>query len=232
MNTFAINGARKPSRIGSLAIVSGAVLGSMGIVGPALSADLPPYDTTPYPPAYHHDFYYGCYRDHRCAWWGWRDVAERLPVVEWIPVAERHWVQRDYIERRFPPYYYYMPGYGYPAYPGYYPPGRGYPDYPGRYHHYSYYYPGPGVDPDPAYDRAARSEPRRLSSYVQYPPVPAAYHSEAEPRLPYWYIASSDPYDYRPGYEYDYYKPSYEYQPSLRPPATVPGGPGHPRFPQ
>jgi len=52
MNTFAINAALKAPRIGSLAIISGAMLGAVGAVGPTLSADLPD-DYPPYRPGYY-----------------------------------------------------------------------------------------------------------------------------------------------------------------------------------
>ncbi len=100
MKTFAINEARKPPRIGSLAIISGALLGVAGIAGPAFGADLPEYsyDT-------------GCY-----------PCVPRPVVEERVPV-ERHWVQRDYVERRYESesypssrYSYYYPGPGGEAY--------------------------------------------------------------------------------------------------------------------
>ncbi len=222
MNAFAINGARKPPRSGSLTVISGVLLSAAGTVGPALSADLP-YDTPPYRPSYYRDYSYssgyenGCYR---CSCCGRRlvrvaepppVVEERIverPVVEQVPVAERHWVQRDYIERRYP--YYAPPRYEY------------YP-YAKRYR-YSYYYPGPTAEAYPPYERAPLGEPRRRLTHFDYPPVPAAYDHESEPHIPYRYVASSShPHDYyRPSYEYDYYKPTYEYEPSPRPPAGVP----------
>src|SRR5262245_60180112 len=101
MNMSATNEARKPSRIGSLAIISGAMLGT---VVPALSADLP-YDYPPYRPTYYQESYpgyTGCY-SYRCAAVEEErppvEVVER-PIVERFPIAERRWVQRDYIERR------------------------------------------------------------------------------------------------------------------------------------
>jgi len=206
MNTFAIEEAHKPSRIGSIAIISGTLLGAIA-TGPAFSADLP-YDSTPYRPGYYRNSYNnGCYRCNCCgrqiAPAAERDYVEErppVPVVERFPVAERHWVQRDYFERR----YYPRPRY----------------TYPGRYR-YSHYYPAPGADPYP-YDQGPPSEPRRFSyGGGPYPPAPAAY--EAGPRLPYRYAASSRPYEYRPAYEYEY-GPSYEYEASPRPPAMVPSG--------
>lgn len=205
MNMYATNEARKPSRIGSLAIISGAML---GVASPAFSADLP-YEYPPYRPTYYRDSYSGCYS---C---GPRFVAERppveeeiveRPVVERFPVAERHWVQRDYIERR------YRPRYAYAAYPG-------------RYRH-AYNCPVPCAESYPSYESGPREEPRRHLSYAgaHFPP-PATYEYESEPRVPERYAASSyRPYDYyRPAYEYNR-KPAYEYEPSPRPPGPVPNG--------
>jgi hypothetical protein len=234
MNTFAIIEARKLSRIGSLAIFSGALVCA---ASPAFSADLP-YDDTAYRPGYYRydsynnnsyysGYYNGCYR---CGCCGRRfvrvaeppvdehppyPVMERpyieRPEVERVPVAERHWVQRDYIERRYPPY----------------ATSRSvYREYPGR-DRYSYY-PGPGADSyPPYYDAPPPREPRRRAGYGgEYVPMPVAYEWEHEPRTPapYRYVSSHRPFDYyRPSYEYEY-KPAYEYETSPRPPAPVPGG--------
>jgi hypothetical protein len=197
MNKFATNEARKPSRIGSLAVISGAMLGAVGAVGPALSADLPD-DYSPYRPTYYRN-YYNNYP---------------VTVVERPFVAERHWVQRDYIERQYPSYAA-TTRYDYSSYPGHY--------------RYSHYCPGPCTESYPAYEPAPYREPRRRPSYVgaHYPLAP--YEYESEPRAPYRYAASSHhPYDYyRPSYEPEYnptyrYKPAYEHEP--RPLAAVPGG--------
>jgi hypothetical protein len=156
MSTFAIDEARKLSRTGSIAIIAGTLLGA---TGSAFSADLP-YGSPPYQPGYYRNSdYLGCYR---CSCCGRRvapaaelDVVEERPPIFVVErVAERHWVQRDYIERRYP--------YPWPRYP-----------YPSRYR-YSHYYPGPGADPY-AYD------PQR-SGYAggPYPPGPAGY--DVEPR--------------------------------------------------
>jgi hypothetical protein len=203
MKTFAIDKERRPSRTGSIAIISGTLLSALA-TGSAFSADLP-YDNPPYPPGYYRNSYSpGCYR---CSCCGVAPVVEQdvvveerppIPVWERIPVAERRWRQREYIERR----YYSGPRYG----------------YPGRYR-YSTYNAGPGVDPY-SYYQGPPGEPRRFSyGGGPYPPAPAAY--EAEPRPSYRYIASPRPYEYRPAYEYDY-RPSYETEP--RPPAIVPSG--------
>jgi hypothetical protein len=212
MNKFATNEARKPSRIGSLAVISGAMLGAVGAVGPALSADLPD-DYPPYRPTYYRNYdsnYNSGYSDcYSCGQRFERVVVER-PVVERVPVAERHWVQRDYIERQYPSY-------------------TAYSSYPGHYR-YSHYCPGPCTESYPAYEPSPYGEPRRRLSYVGAH-YPSAYEYEREPRAPYRYAAwSHHPYDYyRPSYEPGYdpayqYKPAYEYEPSPRPPAAVPGG--------
>lgn len=206
MKTFAIDKGREPSRTGSIAIISGTLLGVLA-TGSAFSADLP-FDSTPYRQGYYQNSYYpGCYRCSCCG----RRVApvadqdyleERPPgpLIERFPMAERHWVQRDYVERRYP--YYPGPRYG----------------YPNRYR-YSDYYPGPAAE-SYTYDQGPPGESRRFGYRGgPYPPAPTAY--EAEPRSPYRYVASPRPYDYRPAYEYDY-RPSYEYEP--RPPAIVPSG--------
>lgn len=215
MNTFAIDDACKPSRIGSIAIISGTLLGAIA-AGPALSADLP-YDVTPYRQGYYRNsFISGCYQ---CSCCGWRvapvegrDIVEERPpfpvaeppLVERGPMADRYWGQRDYIER------------GYPYNRG---PRYAYPD---RYR-YPYYNPGLGAD-SYNYGQVPFGE-RRRSGYGggQYPPAPAAYEYEAQPRPPYRYGTSPRPYDYRPAYEYDY-RPSYEYGTSRRRPAMAPGG--------
>jgi hypothetical protein len=233
MNMFATNAAHRPSRIGGVVIVSGAMLGA---VGPAFSADLPYDYPPPYRPTYYQDSYTnyntgyaGCY-SYSCTCCAQRPVAAPLPVEQYPPVpvverpavAERHWVQRDYIERQYP---------SYPAATRY-----AYSSYPGPYR-YTHYCQGPCVEPYPAYEHAPHGEPRRHFSYVgaYHPPAPAPYEYEHEPYAPYRYAASSHrPRDYdRPAYEYDYkpayeYKPTYEYKPAYehepRPPAAVRGG--------
>jgi hypothetical protein len=226
MNIFAINEALKAPRIGSLAIISGAMLSVVGVVGPALSADLPD-DYPPYRPPYYRNSYSGgdygnsynsgCYR---CGCCGLRitPAAQRFveerepvvverPVVERFPVAERHWVQRDYLKRLS---FYYETRYPHPSpYP-----------YPSRYR-YPPYYPSRSADADRAYDAASLAEPRRFGyGGAEYPPAAAAYEYAAEPRTPYRHVTSR-PYDYRPEYEY---RPSYEYETSPRPPVAVPSG--------
>jgi hypothetical protein len=191
---FAINEAYKPSRIGSLAMFSGVLLGSAGVAGPALSADLP-YDNTAYRPGYYRNYNSGCYRCGRQA----APVAERppveervaVPVVEQVAVAERHWVQRDYIERQYP--YYATVRYAYSAYPAHtayssystgpahsayssysagpaYSGYSSYQAYPGQYR-YSYYYPAPGADAGPDAGPGADSGPS-AEPYPAYGPPP------------------------------------------------------------
>jgi hypothetical protein len=232
MNTLAINEALKPPRMSSLAIISGTLLCAASVVGPALSADLP-YDDTPYRPGYYRNDYNnsndtgynsGCYR---CSCCGRRlvRVAEPPPSEERAPVpyaerppegpflvAERAWVRGYKIieQRYYEPYYKTL--YSYPPYPAY-----------PRRDRYSNYYPGRGAGP---YDAAPPGEPRRERRLgfggVEYPPAPAAYEYQPEPRAPYRYVTSSRAYDYRPAYEYGY-RPSHEYE-APRPPSPVPSG--------
>jgi hypothetical protein len=77
-------------------------------------------------------------------------------------VAERHWVQRDYWERRYPADLPRYRGYGdgYPHYPY---PG-GYPNYSGAYP----YYPG-------------YARPHLGFGGIQYPPSRVSYEYEAPP---------------------------------------------------
>jgi hypothetical protein len=195
MNTFAINEARKPPRIGSLAMLSGALVGAVSMAGPAFSADLPSEDS------YRQSYYYqnnsydnGCYP---CTP---RPTVEERPVVERFPLAERHWVQRDFIERRY----------------GAYSSGAeaAYPSY-----RYSYYYPGPGGE---AYD-TCRTD-RCGQSYQAYEAAPRRYGFQYSPGYgggyapPYRYASQA----YRPFYDRDR-QPSYEYERSPRPPRSVPG---------
>jgi hypothetical protein len=235
MNMFATNRAHKPSRLGSLAIFSGTVLGAVGAVGPALSADLPD-DYPPYRPTYYQNSYsdYNSCYSCRCCGHQFVHVTVPPPVIEERPpvaVAERHWVQRDYIERY--PSYAAESRYGYPPYPG-----------PDRYSSHYPDYPRPGAESYPAYEPPPYREPRRRFSSIgaYYPPAPAAYEYESEPAhhrfatVPYhrhdYYRPSYEPeykaaYEYKPVYEYKptyEYKPAYEYEPSPRPPAAVPGG--------
>jgi hypothetical protein len=222
MNKFATNEAHKPSRIGTLAVISGVMLGAVGAVGPALSADLPD-DYPPYRPTYYRDYssnydsgYRGNYDSGCCGCCEPRPVrVERFPVMEDRPPLMEERPPFAAMER----------------------PRYGYSSYPARYR-YSDDYPGPGAESYRAYEPAPyREQPapyrerRRRLSYAgaHYPPAPAAYKYESE-RAPYRYAASHPPYDYyRPSYEPEYnpayrYQPVYEHEPSPRPPAAVPRG--------
>jgi hypothetical protein len=221
MKTFAINEALKPPRIGSIAIMSGTLLCAVAPSSPASSADLPydygrPHYSEYYRPNYDRDCCC-CIRRHAPV--AERPIVERFPplieesreVIERIPVAERHWVQRDYIERRYP-----LPG---PRY-----------SYPKPYH-YSYYYPKPSAEEPYYYREEARSElpPPRYSG--EFPPAPAAYEFDA-PHVRY--AAAPRLHELRPAYEYEPSSQAYEYGPPLRsaydhelsprPPAPVPSG--------
>src|SRR6266852_1525253 len=203
MKKFATIGARKPPRIGCIAIVGGALLGSVAAAAPAQSADFYPYpyERTAYPG------YNGYYRN--CNPCGCRPCCYQCgcnPCVRRGPVVERHW---DYWERRYPypnRYPNYPGGYagGYPNYPGGY--AGGYPNYPGGYAGGYPNYPGgyPGGYPNYSGGYAGGARPHLGFGGVQYPSSPISYEYEAPPRGPYEYEASG-----RPGYE-----PAYEYEAS------------------
>jgi len=219
MKKFAIAGARKPPRIGCIAIICGALLGSVAAAAPAQSADLYPY---PYP--YERTAYPGYNGYSRnCYPCGCRPCCYQCgyrPYVRPGPVVERHW---DYWERRYPYRHPYYPnGYagGYPNYPngyaGGYPGGYagGYPGgyaggYPGGY---AGGYPGGYAGGYPSYPGGYAGGPRPHLRFggVQYPQSPISYEYGAPPRAPYEYEAS-------PG-------PAYEYEPAPRPPVGIPGG--------
>jgi hypothetical protein len=217
MNIFATNEVRKPSRIGSLVVISGAMLGAVGAVAPALSADLP-IDYPPYQPTYYNN-YNNCYTCGKPVVAPLPQIEAAVtvverPIVERGPV-ERRWMQRDYIERQYSPY----------------PTTTPYV-YPEQYR-YSHYCGAACMEQYPAYEQAPYREPWRRLGYVggYSPPAPAAYEFEREPRAPYRYAASARrPYGYyRPSYESEYspaydYKPVYEHEPSPRPPGGVLGG--------
>jgi hypothetical protein len=208
MKMFAINEARKPPRIGSIAIMSGTLLCAAVTSSPALSADLPydygrPHYTEYYRPHYEDR---DCYRCNCCSARRYAPVAERpivervvpieeqRPVIEHVPVAERHWVQRDYIERRYPPP---APRYSYP-----------------KSYRYSYYYPAP-----PAEEYREELPPRCCGEYA---PAPAAYEYDAP------HVRYAEPpqlHELRPAYEYEPSpRAAYEYEVGPRPPAPVPSG--------
>jgi hypothetical protein len=130
-------------------------------------------------------------------------IEERRPFVERVPVAERHWVQRDYVERRYP-------GGSDVRY-----------SYPPRYS-YSSYYPRPIRPGEPVYAPGGGLATRYSGD--GFPPAPVMYEYEG-PRPRY---VEPRPYELRPAYEYEPPLPrpprnAYEYE-APRPPATVPSG--------
>ncbi|MBO0755404.1 MAG: hypothetical protein J2P54_06055 [Bradyrhizobiaceae bacterium] len=224
MNKFAINEALKPSRIGSLTMVCGALLGTMGALGPASGADLP-YSYTPYRPSYYqnsyrYDYYNGSY--------GPVDVRVAPGYGAPPPLGERFSAAQPW-----PPYNYYDP-----RFPVGEPYGPNYSDraYTSRYPYYPYY-PGPmQADAYEDYEAAPpdgpRDEPRRRMGFggFAYPPAPAAYQWP-DRRAPYRYGAGPS-YERREHRGPFQYRPDYEYETAERPPASVPGGnyygPGYP----
>ncbi len=252
MDTFAINEGRKPPRIGRLAMVSGALLCTMGAAAPALSADLP-YDDGGYRDGYYRDGsdsyagysgysgYPGYDRssypyDYRYAprsLGPYGDpVSERLPAPRVGPppmsaIAERYWAEREYYERNYP-YYLASTQYGYPP-PGYsrytqYPPGPQYGPYT-RPPYYSEHDPYAGYRGPHGWSR---------DSSIQYPPYRASYQYQADPRNPYRYADTARPPYYR-GYRPEYeYRPPYERDAGQRSPTGGPDGYYNygPRYPQ
>jgi hypothetical protein len=229
MKTYAINEARKPPRIGSLAMISGTLLCVAGAAVPALGADLPDDRDYRPAPAYYRNSYTsynnGCYGCTCCAV-PFAPAADRYrveervpyPVVERIPVSERHWVQRDYIERSWPSYA--AARYAYQEYPG------AYQSYPGRYR-YSYY-PGSGAESYTAYESGAGREP--YPAYERGPGRESYRYYESGPgREPY------PAYERGPGREsYRYYEsgpgrepyPAYERGPGRESYRYYESGPG------
>jgi hypothetical protein len=233
MKMFAINEARKPPRIGSIAIMSGTLLCAVATSGPVFSADLPydygrPRYTEYSQPSYDRPSYDRdcCCCVRRYAPVADRPMVERVPppiieraeeesrqgqMIERVPVAERHWVQRDYIERRYP-----APG-----------PRDSSP----KAYRYSYYYPKSSEE-ERYYRDESRSEPRPPRYSGEYLPAPAAYEYDAPPPR---YAAPPRIRELRPAYEYEPSpRPAYEYGPprrsayerelAPRPPAPVPSG--------
>lgn len=201
MNQLAIIGARMPRRAGCVAIISGALLGAVPGAGPAQSGDL--Y----YPYGYSAYRYNGCYRNcypcghYRCGCYRCDDCCSVARPIAPVAVAERHWVERDYWERRFPVSY--GPcGYGScgnAGYPNYY---GGYPAYYGGYPNYYSGYPnyyGPRYSGPP--------RPHLGFGGVQYPPAAISYEHEAPPGPP-----AGTPY----------YTAGFLEEPAPRPPAGIP----------
>ena len=161
MNKFAIIAAHEPRRTSCIAIISGVLLGAVAAAGPAQSGDLAvPYQYTGYRYAPGYNGYYrncyscGCYRCG-CYQCGCCNVA-RPPIGL---VAERHWVERDYWERRYPIGGWPRSAVGYPYYHRGYPAG------------YPYYSGGPAWEPRPHLGFGG----------VQYPPSPAPISYEYDP---------------------------------------------------
>lgn len=167
MHMFAIYGSLKLPRVGSVAIMSATLLCGVAGSGPARSADLP-YDYHPYAPRYG-NFYQPQFDCFRCAP---PRFVEPRPFVR-VPVGVRHWVERDYLERRFPPPWrrFGFPGYGYsyPRPPADIPPPRYGRDYPPAPAAFAYDAPPPARYAEPArrYDLrpAYEYEPSPQASY-------------------------------------------------------------------
>jgi hypothetical protein len=248
MNMFMID-ARRPPRIGSLAIMSGTMLCAMVVAGPAFSADLPYDYNTAYGPRYEYyrshyydrDYDRGCYRCSCCGGRRYAPVAER-PIIDYyvpdryaperyvperyVAVEERRPVERDPVAER----HWVQRDYFERRYPG--GAAERY-SYPPSYR-YSSYYPVPrGGDP---YSRSAAAEPPRYTDFPpapvtrDYPPARVTYDWDG-PRPRYVEVPPSR--EFRPAYEYEPAPPrtAYDYETSPRPPATVPSGyyyyPGH-----
>lgn len=182
MNKFAIIGARKPLWTGYIAIISGALLGAVAAAGPAQSGDLGiPYQYTGYRygPGYNgYNGYYGyngynrnCYSCgcYRCGCYqcgcNQCGVARNYGLV-----SERHWVERDYWERRYPigPRY---PVYGYPRYPY---PGPYYSGWEAPQPHLGY----GGIRAPISYEYEAPSRPFYDEATLRPPAgIPGAYHN-------------------------------------------------------
>lgn len=222
MKNFAIIGGRKPPGTGFVAIIGGALLGSLAGAAPAQSADLYPYSYPSYQYTGYGPGYNGYYYRGGCSSCGCRPCCNpccnpcgHRPYVRLGAVVERHWT--DYWERRYAGPYpsrypYYSSGYaGYPYYPSSY---GGYPSYSDGYAGYPYYDSAAGY---PAY--AGGPRPHLGFGGVQYPPAPISYEYEA-PRGPaYDYQASARPtYDYQAAP-----RPAYDYEASPRPPIGRPG---------
>jgi hypothetical protein len=207
MNKFAIIAAHKPRRTDCIAIISGVLLGAVAAAGPAQSGDFAvPYQYTGYryAPGYN-GYYRNCYSCgcHRCGCYqcGCCNVARPYGLV-----AERHWVERDYWERRYP--------IGWRGYAGGYPYNYG--GYPAGYPYYSGGYPAG----HPYYSGASGWEPRPHLGFggVQYRPSPISYEYDG-PRPLYQYEAPP-----RPPIGAPYYNAGYMDEGAPRPPAGIPDG--------
>jgi hypothetical protein len=233
MNKFAIIGALEPPRTGCIAIICGALLGVVAAAGPAQSGDLSiPYQYTGYrygPDAgyrYGPDQsgyrsgpgYNGCYRNcYPCGCYqcGCNQCGSCGVARRYGQVVERHWVERDYWERRHlidSPRY--QPcGYRPCGYAG------GYPNYSGGYAGGYPYYPSSYVGGYPNNSGASGWEPRPHLRFggIQYQPAPISYEYEAPPRSLYEYEAAP-----RPPMGIPYYNPGYVDEASPRPPMGMP----------
>jgi hypothetical protein len=182
MNKFTIIGASVPRRAGCVAVISGALLGAVAITGPAQSADFYyPYEYSGYRPAP------GYYPYNRC---GWYPCQRRVSVG----VAERHWVERNYWERRYP-----VASGPWPLDPPYGPVAGTYPYYQGGYQ-------GGYWDGYPRYSGGSR--PRLGFGGVQYQPAPITWEGGVAPQ---------------PLYEYENVpRPAWQYDAGPRPPVGIP----------
>jgi len=206
MKKFAMIGAHQPPRTGCIAIMCGALLGTIGAAGPAQSADFYPHEYTAYGQGYN-----GYYRNCPCCYpCGCRPCCYPCgchPCVRRGPVVERHW---DYWERRYPSPY----PYRYPYYPSGY--AGGYPDYPNGYAGDYPYYRG-GYTSYPAVSGWEGPRPHLRFGGIQHPRSPISYDYEG-PRSPYEYDGPRSPY------EYEGPRGPYEYEAAPRPPLGIPGG--------
>jgi len=174
MGTSAIIGSPKRPWTGCVAAISGALLSAFAAAGPAQSGDLyNPYEYSSYrygPEAYRgysrNCYSCGCYQCGCCA-----TTHRRSRVIE------RHWVEREYYERRLAVGGYPYRSYGYGDGRSYgYGDGRSYGYRDGRSYGYG--------DSSPPW-----GAPRPHLGYggIQYQPSPILYEDEAPPRSPYDY---------------------------------------------
>jgi hypothetical protein len=124
MGTSAIIGSPKRPWAGYVATISGALLSAFAAAGPAQSGDLyNPYEYSSYRYAPGPAAYYGYRRNCNscgCYQCGCSRCGCCATTHRRSPVIERHWVEREYYERRLPVggYPYRSSGYadGYPYY--------------------------------------------------------------------------------------------------------------------